>query len=80
MIGNKIPDKITSVGKSKEKTNKTEEIYVPPKKKDNKLLAILNCFELILHNNHSNHNNHNNHSNHNNYNNHNNHNNDNKKA
>ena len=33
LIGNKIADKITSVGKSKEKTNKTEEIYVPPKKK-----------------------------------------------
>ena len=26
LIGNKIADKITSVGKSKEKTNKTEEI------------------------------------------------------
>ena len=34
LIGNKIADKITSVGKSKEKekTNKTEEIYVPPEK------------------------------------------------
>ena len=40
LIGNKIADKITSVGKSK----KVEEIYIPPEK-DNKLLMILNCFE-----------------------------------
>ena len=35
LIGNKIPDKITSVGKSKEKgeTRKVEEIYIPPEKK-----------------------------------------------
>ena len=33
VIGNKIADKITSVGKSKEKTNKTEEIYIPPEKR-----------------------------------------------
>ena len=33
LIGNKIVDKITSVGKSKEKTNKTEEIYIPPEKR-----------------------------------------------
>ena len=32
LIGNKIADKITSVGKSKEKANKPEEIYVPPEK------------------------------------------------
>ena len=42
LIGNKIADKITSVGKSKYKakkyeTNKIEEIYIPPEKK-NKLL------------------------------------------
>ena len=30
LIGNKIADKITSVGYSKEKTNKAEEIYIPP--------------------------------------------------
>ena len=32
LIGNKIADKITSVGKSKEKgeTEKVEEIYIPP--------------------------------------------------
>ena len=36
MIGNKIADKITLVGKSKEKekkTQKAEEIYIPPKKR-----------------------------------------------
>ena len=46
LIGNKIADKITSAGKSneKEKINKPEEIYIPPKK-GNKLLMILNYFE-----------------------------------
>ena len=33
LIGNKIADKITSVGKPKEKTNKPEEIYIPPEKR-----------------------------------------------
>ena len=33
LIGNKRADKITSVGKSKEKTNKPEEIYIPPEKR-----------------------------------------------
>ena len=28
LIGNKIADKITSVGKTKEKTNKPKEIYI----------------------------------------------------
>ena len=39
LIENKIADKITSIGKlkEKEKTNKVEEIYIPPEKK-NKLL------------------------------------------
>ena len=32
-MGNKIADKITSVGKSKEKTNKPEEIYFLPEKR-----------------------------------------------
>ena len=32
MIGNKTSDKITSVGKSKEKTEKVEEIYILPEK------------------------------------------------
>ena len=37
LIENKIADKITSIGKPKEKekdkTNKTEEIYIPPEKR-----------------------------------------------
>ena len=35
LIGNKIADKISSIGKpkEKEKINKTEEIYIPPEKK-----------------------------------------------
>ena len=39
MIGNKIADKITSIGKPKEreKTNKTEEIYIPPEKRQQRL-------------------------------------------
>ena len=32
LIGNKIADKITSLGKPKEKTKKVEEIYIPPEK------------------------------------------------
>ena len=33
LIGNKISDKMTSVGKAKEKTRKVEEIYAPPEKR-----------------------------------------------
>ena len=33
LIGNKIANKITSVDKSKEKKNKTEEIYILPEKR-----------------------------------------------
>ena len=37
LIGNKIADKISSIGKTKEKekekTNKPEEIYIPPEKR-----------------------------------------------
>ena len=35
LTGNKIADKITSIGKpkEKEKTNKPEEIYIPPEKR-----------------------------------------------
>ena len=33
LIGNEIADKITSVGKSKEKTKKVEEIHIPPGKR-----------------------------------------------
>ena len=32
MIGNKTSDKTTLVGKSKGKTEKVEEIYIPPEK------------------------------------------------
>ena len=46
LIKNKIADKITSIGKpkEKEKTKEIEEIYILPKK-DSKLLMILDCFE-----------------------------------
>ena len=35
MIGNKIADKVTSIGKSKndDKSKKVEEIYIPPEKR-----------------------------------------------
>ena len=33
LTGNKIADKITSTGKPKEKTNRAEEIYIPPEKR-----------------------------------------------
>ena len=33
LIGNKIADKITLIGKSKEKMNKPEEIYISPEKR-----------------------------------------------
>ena len=33
LISNKIADQITSIGKTKEKTNKSEEIYIPPEKR-----------------------------------------------
>ena len=34
LIGNKIAEKITSIGKPKEKeTKETEEIYIPPEKR-----------------------------------------------
>ena len=40
LIGSKIADKITSVGKTKskereDKTNKRQEIYIPPEKRAN---------------------------------------------
>ena len=43
LIGNKIADKITLVSKSKEKTNKTEEIYIPPEKRQ----QIVNDLKLF---------------------------------
>ena len=53
MTGNKIADKITSVGKSKEKTNKPEEIYIPPEKRqqiidDLKLVWIIIIIRIII--------------------------------
>ena len=33
LIGNKLADKITSIGKPKEKANKAEEVYIPPEKR-----------------------------------------------
>ena len=33
LIGNKIADKITSIGKPKEKEKETEEIYIPTEKR-----------------------------------------------
>ena len=45
LIGNKIADKITSIGKpkEKEKTNKVEEIYIPPEKRQ----QIINDLRLF---------------------------------
>ena len=69
LVGNKRADKITSVGKSKEKTNKTEEIYISPEKRqqiiDDPQLFGTNTLKYVHnHNNHNNHNSHNNHNNH----------------
>ena len=33
LIGNKIADKITSIGKPKKNKNKTDKIYIPPEKR-----------------------------------------------
>ena len=44
LIGKKIADKITSIGKSKEK-KKNQKKFIFHQKKENKLLVILNCFE-----------------------------------
>ena len=33
LIENKVADKITSIGKPKEKAKETEEIYIPPEKR-----------------------------------------------
>ena len=45
LIGNKIADKITLIGKTKEKenTNKLEEIYIPPEKRQ----LIINDLKLF---------------------------------
>ena len=46
LIGNKIADKITSIGKPKEKkkTNKIEEIYIPPETRE----QIIDDLRLFL--------------------------------
>ena len=45
LIGNKMADKITSIGKTKEKEkiNKPEEIYIPPEKRQ-KIIDDLKLF------------------------------------
>ena len=43
LISNEIVDKITSIGKTKEKTNKPEEIYIPPEKRQ----QIINDLRLF---------------------------------
>ena len=43
LIGNKIADKIPSIGKTKEETSKPEEIYIPPEKKQ----QIINDLRLF---------------------------------
>ena len=43
LIGNKIADQITSVGKTKQKTNKPEESYILPEKKQ----QIINDLRLF---------------------------------
>ena len=45
LIGNKIADKITLIGKPKEKETKKQNKFILHQKKDNKLLMILDCFE-----------------------------------
>ena len=46
LIGNKIADKTTSIGKSKEKEKKKKQKkFTFHQKKGNKLLMTLNCFE-----------------------------------
>ena len=43
LIGNKIADKITSTGKSKNDDSKAEEIYIPPEKRQ----QIIDDLELF---------------------------------
>ena len=47
LIGNKIADKITSLGKPKEKKKRKQKKFIFRQKKDNTLLMVLNCFEYI---------------------------------
>ena len=43
LIGNKIDDRITSIGKPKEKTKEIEEIYIPPERRQ-KVMNDLRLF------------------------------------
>ena len=43
LIGNKIDDRITSIGKPKEKTKEIEEIYIPPERRQ-KIINDLRLF------------------------------------
>ena len=43
LIGNKIDDRITSIGKPKEKTKEIEEIYIPPERRQ-KIINNLRLF------------------------------------
>ena len=51
LIGNKLADKISSIGKTKEKekekTNKPEEIYIPPEKRQ-QIVDDLKLFWIII--------------------------------
>ena len=53
LIGNKIADKITSIGKPKEKnkTKKTEKIYIPPEKRQQIRFEIILKNLTLLHKN-----------------------------
>ena len=43
LIGNKISDKITSVGKTKSKEDETQKIYIPPEKRQ-QIIEYLRLF------------------------------------
>ena len=53
LIGNKIADQITSIGKSnkkeKKQTNKPKEVYIPPEKRQ-KNIDDLKLFWIIIKN------------------------------
>ena len=48
LIGNKIDDRITSVGKPKEKTKEIDEIYIPPERRQ-KIINDLRLFWMHRH-------------------------------
>ena len=43
LVGNKISDKITSVGKTKSTEDETQEIYIPPEKRQ-QIIGYLRLF------------------------------------